>query len=261
MAKRKGRFYNRAIFRQDDTGAFKMPDADGRVIGSADAWHRRNVEHSPYCIPNELICAKIGTFLGLPIPAHAITYFENEPFFSSLNFNPTDAKPPHIEPAICAEKFPWLCTGILFFDILVANNDRHDENLAVDSIGNPKQLIVYDHEQALFASVGVSRLHEVRERLAITGSPQTGGNPCCFLASLKTVEYFTEWRGRIADIPDWFIKDACTAAVGLGISASDAREAQEFLTYRKNRLTEIIKQRGRGISLFDDWRPPNVLPF
>jgi hypothetical protein len=236
MAKRKGKFFNQAQFRQDDTGAFIMPGSDGRVLGSADAWHRRNYESSPYCIPNELICAKIGTFLGLPIPSHAITWFDNEPFFSSLNFNPGDAKPPHIEPSICAEKFPWDCTGILFFDILVANNDRHDENLAVDNVANPRQLIVYDHDQALFGSIGPARLENMRDRLGVTGSPQTGGNACCLLGAMGTVKYFNEWWGRVFDIPVWFIEDACKAAIDLGINRSEATQARDFLAYRKGPL-------------------------
>jgi hypothetical protein len=259
MAKRKGKFFNRAIFRQDDTGAFLLPGPDGRVIGFAEAWHRKNVDYSPYCIPNELICAKIGTFLGLDIPAHAISYFENEPYFSSLNFNPGEVRPPHIDPSACVASLPRVCTGVLFFDILIANNDRHDENLAVDNVAKPRQLVVYDHDQALFGSDGVSRLKEMRDRLGITGSPKTGGNACCFLNSLETVEYFDEWRARIAEIPAWFIEDVCNAAIGLGINPSQAKEAQNFLVHRRTELRRIIKESGRGIPLFDKWRPQNVL--
>jgi hypothetical protein len=259
MAKSKGKYYNRAIFPQDDTGAFTLPGADGRAKGMAEAWHRCNYEASPFCIPNELICAKIGSFLGLDIPAHAITYFDNKPYFSSLNFNPGVARPPHIDPVNCAATLPRICTGILFFDILVANNDRHDENLAVDNVAKPRQLIVYDHDQALFGSDGVPRLQEMRDRLAITGSAQTGGNACCLLDALKTVEYFNEWRERIADIPGWFIKDVCNAAIGLGIQKNEANEVEDFLVYRKTNLRVIIKERGRGIPLFDQWSPPHVL--
>ena len=263
--KGKGRFYYRAQFEQGDTGVCVLPDGAGRISGSVPAWHRINVaDSSPYCIQNELICARIGRVLGLPIPPYSITYFNQQPYFSSLNFDPDErGKQPAIVPEICAERFPWLCTGILFFDILVANEDRHDENLAVDDVGNPRTLVVYDHEQALFGGggnlCGVERLKTLRDRLGITGSTVTGGNECCLLKSLKTVKFFTEWRNRLWDIPEWFVNETCDAAIEIGLSQPEANAAKDFLLYRKNNVTKIIRSNAKSIPLVDEWRPQNAL--
>lgn len=261
MKKRPGRFYYQAVFYENASGLM-LPGADGRAGGFTPAYHRKNIDSSPFCIPNELICAKLGTFLGLPIPPFSITYFEGKPFFSSLNFNPKDNKLPCIDPIACAAKFPRLCTGILFFDILVANEDRHDGNLAVDNIANPKQIIVYDHEQALFGGggnyVGVDRLEELQNRLGITGDAVTGGNECCLLKALNTVEYFSEWRERLWDIPDWYIEDTCNAAVGLGIDQTQANAAKRFLIHRKKKIINIIKSCANALSLINNWKPKYV---
>ena len=265
MAKRKGRFYYRAQFKQDDTGAFVMPGADGRVSGSVPAWHRENVaESSPYCIPNELICATLGAFLKLPIPPFSITYYNNKPYFSSLHFDPTDKdRQPPIKPAICAERFAWLCTGIIFFDILVANEDRHDQNLAADSVGDPKALVVYDHDQALFGGggnlCGVERLTVLRDRLGVTGRAPTGGNECCLLKAIRTVEFFDEWRYRVQDIPEWFIRETCREAVGIGLTRPEANAAADFLVHRRDYLTTIIKNNATSLPLISGWRPRNDL--
>lgn len=264
MARRRGRLHFQTEYRQDDTGAFIMEGADGRIDGFVSAWHRTNVaDYSPYCIPNELICGKLGAFLGLPIPPFSITYFNQTPHFSQLNFNPRSDELPPIEPEACAKALPRICTGILLFDVLVANDDRHDKNLAVDNITNPKQVMVYDHEQALFGGggnlSGVPRLTELLDRLGMSGGAVTGGNECCFLQTLNTVQYFDEWRGRIWDIPGWFIEITCDDAVGFGISQHEANEAKKFLIHRKTYLSRIIKDHATTIPLFNDWRPKGDL--
>jgi hypothetical protein len=264
MTKRRKRLHYQTQFRTDDTGAFVFPGADGRIDGSVPAWHRENVrDYTPYCIPNELICGKLGAFLGLPVPPFAITYFNKTPYFSQLNFNSNKDELPAVEAEICVKSLPDLCTGILLFDILIANEDRHDENVAVDSITKPTQIMVYDHEQALFGGggnlIGIPRLDKLRERLGMSGGSVTGGNACCFLHTLNTVQYFGKWRGRIWDIPDWFIGVTCDDAIGLGITQQEANKAKDFLIYRKNNLSRIIKDHAKTIPLFDEWRPKHDL--
>lgn len=258
----KGKFYHRAIFKQDDAVAFILPVLTvARAVLPKSGIARMSI--TPLCVPNEFICAKLGTFLGLPIPPFSITYFNDEPYFTVLNFNPRAEDLPAIDPVICAKKFPELCTGIMFFDILVANEDRHDKNLAVDNVAKPNQLIVYDHDQALFGGggnlSGTVRLNTLRDRLGITGSSLTGGNECCLLRAIDTVEYFEKWRYRISEMPNWFISDTCIFAMELGIDKSQATAAEEFLIYRKKNLGKILKSCGRDIPLIDNWELQNDL--
>lgn len=263
MKRRRGKFYLQAVFHENASGVPQLPGASGRASGFAPAYHRENTDISPYCIPNELICASIGTFIGLPVPPFAVSHFNERVYFSSLNFNPDRLDVPRILADICVTRLPRLCTGILFFDVLVANENRHDENVAVDSVANPTQIVVYDHERALFGGTGslngVERLRALRDRPGITGGSVTGGTPSCFLAAVNTLEYFNEWRLRVLDIPDWFIEDVCNAAIGLGIDESEAKEAREFLIYRKRNIVRIILSCRDLNPAIAEWRPDHVL--
>jgi len=268
VAKKPGQFFYRAKFRENASG-LQLPGRDGRALGYVPAYHRVATNYSPFCIPNELICYTLGRFLGLPIPPCSITFFNDQPYFSCLDFNPNENEDededetPAINPDVCAVKFPWECTGILFFDILVANPDRHEGNLAVDDIDNPKELIVYDHDQALFGGgndpIGVPRLRTLWDRPGITGGEATGGSECCLLRSLSTIEYFNEWRNRIEDIPNWFIKDTCNSVIGIGAEKNEAKEVTAFLVHRKNTIRNLVQLCKYAAPLIATWRPDRVL--
>ena len=79
MKKRPGKFYYRAVFNEDATGIPHLAVDGGS--GHVPAFHRRATEYSRFCIPNEMICSAMGTFIGLPIPPFSITFFNGEPYF------------------------------------------------------------------------------------------------------------------------------------------------------------------------------------
>jgi len=156
VGKRRSRFIYRACFRpnqlEDMNQLGDSPSVDGRVLGYAQTWHRVNPDYNNRCIANEYISGRIGIFLGLPIPPFAITHDKDENvYFSSLDFNFNRAILPPIVPDRCVACLPELCTGILLFDILIANEDRHEANLVTDSVSSPKFIHVYDHDQALLS--------------------------------------------------------------------------------------------------------------
>jgi hypothetical protein len=94
---------------------------------------QNNPNGSAYCIPNELICGEIGRFIGLPIPPVAIVSLpDGKPYVASLDFNLTGHEPPPVDVDACVRLLPSLSTGLLLFDIWVANPDRHNGNFAVD---------------------------------------------------------------------------------------------------------------------------------
>ena len=179
MANPRPKHHFRALF-------FSSPDACGRAHGSTQAWHKTAWSGSPYCIPNELISAQIGQFLKLPIPPFAITYSEdNDYYFSSLDFNFDRDQLPPVEPDLCWEHLPRLCSGVMLFDILIANEDRHDENLVIDNVIKPSFMRVFDHDQALFGGggnlAGTNRLTQLHDRLGVSGGVITGGNRPLFI--------------------------------------------------------------------------------
>ncbi len=240
-------FY-RAVFRIDKT-AMGYKDANeewGQATGFVMARHRWKVKHTPYCVPNEYICAKIGSALGLPIPPFAITTAADsnvKVMFTSLDFNPGAVRLPPVDPQTCVEKLHSLCVGVVVFDIWIANEDRHDENLAVDKLGNPKSMRVFDHDQALFGGcneIGIPRLVKLRDRLGITGSNVTGGNPHCLAPFFQSDLYFETWVDRVQSIPEWIIVEACRAMMRVALTKQEVDAAIDFLLYRRKIIHELV---------------------
>ncbi len=238
-------------------------DRDGRVIGYAGAHHRINPAHSPYCVPCEYICAKIGAFLGIPIPPFAITDGgDRGKCFSSLDFNFNREKLPHVLPDKCMEFMPEACAGVLVFDILIANEDRHDKNLLVDMISHPREMHAFDHDQALlggFEEKGKPRLLKLADHLGITGD-DIGGNRHIFLDELTDPKLLDDWMIRVESIPDWFIDDICKFAVDdLGITKVEGNAASDFLKYRKDKLVDIIRNNKTEFKAVKEWPPDQEL--
>jgi hypothetical protein len=86
---------------------------------------------SPYLLANEWICGCLAQALRLPVPPFALMRLTPglKGMFVSYKFGSRIVKPKDIRPSICFEKQARLCTGILLFDILVANSDRWESNL------------------------------------------------------------------------------------------------------------------------------------
>jgi hypothetical protein len=173
-----------------------------------DAWeltHRsiakQNSPESPYLIANEWIASQIACFLRLPVPPAALTRVGTgrKGLFASLAFGGPDSEPDDVDPVACVRDLPNLCAGILFFDVLIANADRHIGNIRVDFPQAPRQIAIIDHDRALFGcweNEGAKRLSELRDRLGITGGSVTGQNRHCFLDLIKTDVHFPEWIGE-----------------------------------------------------------------
>lgn len=251
------KYHLRTVFHSGPDG---VVGADGRAFGYVEAWHRRDWEGSPYCVANEYICGEIGRFLRLPIPPFGMTVSESEQyFFTSLNFNfGRKEEIPPIQPDLAWQHLPNICTGILLFDILVANCDRHDKNLAVDSTAKPKSILVYDHDQALFgggdpALRGVPRLDAVQHRLAITNAGVTGGNRHCLIDEINTALHVSEWISKIHSLPEWFIENVCESARTYGLTKDEAERATSFLNHRRLDLETLFKSFSDEFSQVNDW--------
>ena len=256
----------RAVVNPDQLG-FGAGPGNRLLLGSISARIRRTEVQHPFAIANEMISAEIGRFLRLPIPPFSIvqTQIVSSPvMFATLDFNYEQDPLPPIDAQVCVAALPRICTGVLLFDILIANHDRHDENIVVDSNRRPKRMRIFDHELALFGGFedeakGIDRLDKLWNRLGITGGPTTRGNEHCILTVIDTPQYFDEWIGRIVDIPDWFLKEICESTVGLGVDQKQAKAAREFLVYRKKNLRTIIDGHRSAFAAIQEWKLPGEL--
>jgi hypothetical protein len=178
--------------------------------------------------------------------------------FAALDFNYARERMPPVLPDLCVRHQPLLSTGILLFDILIANEDRHEENLVADNVSAPRQILVFDHDQALLGGSGRfkgrERLDTLEWRLGIgiTGG-LTGGTGHCLLPYIDTAEHFEFWINRIEDVPQWLFNDACDMAVETGIGKDDAARAAEFLYLRSRRLERIISMERRSFTSITVW--------
>lgn len=267
--RKQPKYFYRACWRHDQLRALlssgdQPTSRSGRFFGYVGAWQKVATTANPYGSASELICATLGTFLGLPIPPFAITAGpDNEPCFSSLDFNCNQDRLPRVVPDKCVEFMARISAGVLAFDILIANEDRHDENLLVDQVSHPTEMWVFDHDQALLAGClakGIAKLTRFADYLGITGGDDIGGNRHVFLDELRDPSHLEEWIGRIESIPRWFIADACDCArQRLGISKEDADAACAFLAERKKRVGELIKNNRNEFKAVTQW-PAGLFP-
>jgi len=259
MAHRRRRYLSKALIDADPLGlGFSHRTY---ALGSVRARHKWNREESAYCVANECICAELGRFIGLPIPPYAVTEvaegeLAGKHLFSSLDFNWDDRDLSPVMPENCLASLSKLCAGVLMFDIFITNADRHDKNLAVDRMDNPKDLRVFDHDVALFGTVpgkAIERMNKLQKSLGITGKPPTGGNEHVFLRTITSNEHFKEWINRIHAIPASFIERICHETKKYGVKTTEAERAAKFLKDRTWELAGVINRWNCEFSSIDKW--------
>jgi hypothetical protein len=151
--------------------AFKAPVGEG----VSDTWEvdlkgyaKLNSDESPYCVANEYVAARLGQMVGLPVPPGGVIQGRTPsggPAWVSLNFSPKGDRLPPIDPPTVYEALPELCAGVVVFDVLIANGDRHRKNLAF--LPSKKRLEVFDHSHALLGidkGAAIEHLSNVKDR-------------------------------------------------------------------------------------------------
>jgi hypothetical protein len=219
---------------------------------------RENSDDSPYLIPNEWIASNIAWMMRLPVPPFALMRKgrTRKGMFGCLEFGESERRPHDVRPSRCVACLPDLCTGIVVFDVLVANSDRHAGNLQVNDPFNPREMYVYDHDRAIFGAHrgrARTRLQRLLDRLGISAGSVTGDNRHCFLDELSTAAYFARWIRRATTVPDWFIDEICGDVTGMGVNKAHTDIAADFLKHRKKNLGAIINAHQSAFPGVHDW--------
>src|SRR5258707_6897182 len=139
------------------TGIFEI-DAWGDSLGAGATAPRyctlggvaklNPVGGSAYIVAAEYICARLALLIGLPVPPGiAIRTKDGQMGYISLRFGPKGERPPPVIAEHLVEDRPELAAALVAFDGWVANDDRHDQNIAY--IRGKLPLVVYDHSHAL----------------------------------------------------------------------------------------------------------------
>jgi hypothetical protein len=186
----------------------------------------------PYIVANEIFCNSIARILLLPCPPGATLDKEGEPYFFSLDFNLAgQALPPASASAIVALD-PRLAWGIILFDTLVMNGDRHGMNIAHDTTTQKVQ--IFDHSHAFLRPQG-----DITATLAANdGNICIGGH--CLAAEINTVDGLEMWIDRISKIPDYFIDGLIEASLLVGLPEAHKNECADFMKKRRSTILDII---------------------
>ena len=198
-----------------------------------------------------MICGEIGRFLRLPVPPCGVVYASDiDPsyWFASLDFNLVGEALPPVDPADCVKRLTDMATGIIVFDLLVGNPDRHVENISMDALGKPPSLNLFDHGVALFGSV-----EGEAERVLLDRRDKFVIGRHCLIRHLPGSGHFMKWTERVALLPDYFIDDICNETVSLGVQKAEARAAADFLKHRRGTIRHLIRSNQASFPGIMDW--------
>jgi hypothetical protein len=242
MARRWFDFYSRDQLELDTSNRVWSVEtlSFGRPGEGAD-------DDSPYLMANEWIASSIGWLLRVPVPPFALMRHPgHKGMFVSLHVDPRKlVPPPDTKPDELVKRHPDVSTGIVLFDILIANIDRHEGNLLVDDPDAPTQVDVIDHDRSIFGHFpgeADQRLRRLQGKLAVTGTPDcgTGALRHCLIDHLTNKDLFEKWLRRIETIPDTFIDDICDETMGVGVTRELVELAKAFLIERKRGIRELV---------------------
>ena len=203
---------------------------------------KANSAISPYCVPNEFICQKLGEYLRLPVAQGIVITreWDDPPFlYAALDFSQDNEPFPPVVPENCVQALPELCAAAVLFDIFVANSDRSRNNIFFNADDQKPQMILFDHETALLgatAGQAEGRLTgSVRNQLGIPGHCL---RPLIPLSSLME----SVWIQRIRELPGYLIEETCREAAPYGMTNLETEAVIEFLSTRRNELRSLIQR-------------------
>jgi hypothetical protein len=159
-------------------------------------------------------------------------YQGSDTYFFSLDFNLAGQALPPISPSSIVKKFPRKAWGIILFDALIMNADRHRQNIAHDTVTDKIQ--IFDHSHALLTPGG--DINQTLQNRA--GVLAIGGH--CLAKEIDTDDGCDFWLERIKLIPDFFIEEIVAAAVDCGLPADRKDLLVAFMKDRRDNLGTIV---------------------
>jgi hypothetical protein len=201
-----------------------------------------NSASEPFCVASEYVCAELGSLIGLPVPPGAVVKGPpvSGPVWLTLSFS--DVRLPPVDPAEVVRLVPVLATELVVFDVFIANQDRHEGNLAFFSAD--RRLEVFDHGHALLGpgAGGLARLDRLRGALVVDGAH--GGSQHCLLALLTdatAIKHAIELVQR--EVRDAAVRRICWEAekLHLGLASGEGSALADRVILRRQALDAIIR--------------------
>jgi hypothetical protein len=236
------------IYRITELGVSQRGGMNAAVEARIGGVAKTNAE-SEFTIANEVIAARIGQVLGLPVPAGVIAEDSAKTlYYLSIDVSREGKSlPPVMAADFCAAE-PWLAAGIAAFDVLIANGDRNATNLSRDPAFTPPRVSVFDHGHALFGTsppIGRERLELAADRLGCIDDDAHIATDSVLVDQPLDCASLREWAERIAQIPSYVFGDICreiARAPELGINSETADWLANWLAARAPRVGNLIWQ-------------------
>jgi hypothetical protein len=215
-------------------------DAEISALAKSNEW-------SAYTIANEIVAARVGQTLGLPVPAGVIAEdHEKRLYYLSLDVSREGKRLPPILPEKFVSEEPRIAAGIAVFDALIANGDRNASNLSRDLGFTPPRVTVFDHGHALFGTdepVGPDRIDLATDRLGCAEDSTCIARDSVLLDQPLDPGLMDHWMHRAASIPQYVFHDVCgevASMAGLGVSPEEARRLAKWLARRAASIDQLI---------------------
>jgi hypothetical protein len=216
-------------------GAIGSPVFDGVSasvnVGVATIAKKPNVKE-PNIIINELACNLIARSLFLPCPPGILLDHGGDTYFCSMNFNLAGQALPPIPVQTVLSRHPRLSWGIILFDVLMMNPDRHGRNLAYDRTSD--RLQIFDHSRAflpLTADID-SIINDNAGKLGLVSH--------CLQSEIANWDGFDIWSERIKALPDFAIDETVSAICKIGFPSDKSRAAAGFLKSRRDGIDGLV---------------------
>lgn len=200
-----------------------------------------------FTIANEVVAARLGQVLGLPVPAGVIAEDSSgKLYYLSLDVSKSGHTLPPVNPPDVVATEPFLAAGAVVFDFFIANEDRHAGNLALDPAFTPPRLSLFDHGHSLLGSrdpQGRDRLTALAGTPGCLGDPANAGNRQALLDQIASGADIEAWVDRIERLPDYVVMDACNIVsnAGLNVDAALASALADWLCVRRSGIRQLVQ--------------------
>jgi hypothetical protein len=226
--------------------------ASGTVFTDLSGYAKLPTTGAPFVVVNEFVAWRLASVVGLPVPPG--TLLGNHPSgavgWVTLSYLPSHSVMPPVNPANVVAAFPELVAGVVVFDFIIANTDRHSGNLAlvtgpVLTATGPQtreRLEVFDHSHAVVNN-GIHNnsrspqnyLHALKDEFVISGN--------CLLAHITSADDLLVWSHRMSRLlTDEVVREICeeAAMITTDFTSDDASVLSEFLTSRRDTALTVI---------------------
>jgi hypothetical protein len=228
--------------------------ASNTVFAQLGGYAKVPTAGAPFVVINEFVASRLGAAAGLPVPPGCLigNHASGDVAWVTLSYLPSHRMVPPVDPAVVATGFPALAAGVVVFDFVIGNTDRHNGNLAlvsgpVLSSAGPSQqerLEVFDHSHAVVNNgihngvVSASGyLSANKDQFIISGN--------CLLAHITSLDNLMAWGRRVRSLlPDDVIDEVCAEAAMItgSFTASDAAALGDFLKTRRDTVEDVLRK-------------------